>query len=227
MKAMAKTLAGMWVLALLNSANVQAEQNTSRPNVQVPKLDKSPQVDGRLDEPIWKNAAVCTGFRVLDGTTPAKRPTEARVYHDGKALYIGVICRQANIPLVTHVTPDSKVYRDDSVEVFIDVAREGDDYFHIVLNAADVLFDEIDRGKPWTSELRSDTIRGVGYWSCELAIPFRAIGLSEPTGKQIGLNICRNDVGRKEHSSWAGVTGQFHRPEAFGHAVLGSGESPR
>ncbi len=222
MKAMARALASVAVLGWLCSQATWANEHGISPSVHVPKLGKAPQVDGRLDEPIWKQAAACEGFLLLDGTTAASRATEARLYHDGESLCIGVICRQDNVPIVTHVSPDSKTYLDDSVEVFLDVGCTGESYHHVVLNAADVLLDEINRGEPWTSGLRSDTIRGVGYWSCELVIPFRSIGLKEPTATPIGLNLCRNDIGRKESSSWAGLEGRFHRPDAFGLAVLGS-----
>ena len=50
-----------------------------------------PSVDGRLDEAVWAEAPVATGFVQFepDAGQPASEHTEARVLYDGAALYVG------------------------------------------------------------------------------------------------------------------------------------------
>ena len=51
-----------------------------------------PVIDGRLDEPVWQQAPVATGFVVNTPRpgAPASLRSEARVLVDGEAIYIGL-----------------------------------------------------------------------------------------------------------------------------------------
>ncbi len=54
-------------------------------------MQAPPQIDGRLDDPVWNLATPATGFRQrqpLDGE-PASERTEIRVLYDAEAFYFG------------------------------------------------------------------------------------------------------------------------------------------
>src|ERR1041384_2897290 len=52
----------------------------------------TPVIDGRLSEPAWQNAPVATGFtqNTPHGGAPATERTEARVFYDDDAIYVGM-----------------------------------------------------------------------------------------------------------------------------------------
>ena len=55
-------------------------------------VTEAPRIDGRLDEAVWRQGAVMTGFtqrEPMDGQ-PASERTEVRVIFDADALYVGV-----------------------------------------------------------------------------------------------------------------------------------------
>src|SRR5262245_42196472 len=54
-------------------------------------VQQAPTIDGRLDESVWRNAAVYDGFvqRELREREPVTERTEVRILTDGEALYIG------------------------------------------------------------------------------------------------------------------------------------------
>ena len=53
--------------------------------------DSKPVVDGKLDEPCWKDAAKTGPLTVTRGE-PSKSTTEAFILRDAEHLYVGVIC---------------------------------------------------------------------------------------------------------------------------------------
>jgi len=59
--------------------------------LQVPVTDSKPVVDGKLEEPCWKDAAR-TGPLVVTKGKPSKSATEAFISRDAEHLYVGVIC---------------------------------------------------------------------------------------------------------------------------------------
>ena len=99
------------------------------PRLSIPRTDAAPQVDGRLDEAAWKNAARVDRLKVATENIPeTPGGTQVRLTYDEKHLYVafhcddpdsdGVLARAAH-----HDMPE--VVRDDSVDVFIDAAPAG------------------------------------------------------------------------------------------------------
>ena len=58
--------------------------------VTVPRFDKPPVIDGKLDDEVWQKAAVLKDFYQIqpgDNVAPSK-PTEVLLGYDSKFLYI-------------------------------------------------------------------------------------------------------------------------------------------
>ena len=78
---------------------------------EVPRLaavltTKPPLIDGRLDDPAWRNSPgtdAFTQFFPFDGAPPSER-TNMRVVYDATAVYIGFDCEQVHTPLVERLT---------------------------------------------------------------------------------------------------------------------------
>ncbi len=78
-------------LLCLDRVPASQSEPDRRPMLQVPLTDSKPAVDGRLDEPCWKDAAT-TGPLKVAGGKPTKSTTEAFVSRDAEHLYVGVVC---------------------------------------------------------------------------------------------------------------------------------------
>jgi hypothetical protein len=62
--------------------------------VRLPKFEKPPVIDGKLDDEVWKSAVVLKDFYQVqpgDNIAPSK-PTEVMLGHDAKFLYIAFHC---------------------------------------------------------------------------------------------------------------------------------------
>src|ERR1051326_4538714 len=89
----------------------------------VTRSDESIQLDGKLDEPAWRNAKVLT----LTQQSPHPREataykTEARIVVTGDRLYIGVICYdpEPRKIAVHSMQRDDLMRGDDSVSIAFD-----------------------------------------------------------------------------------------------------------
>src|SRR5687768_5816242 len=61
-------------------------------DVQPPRIDESIEIDGNLDEAVWAQAAVLSGFSryaPVDGA-PADNPTDILVWYSPTAMHFGV-----------------------------------------------------------------------------------------------------------------------------------------
>src|SRR5260370_37172362 len=62
--------------------------------VRIPKFEKPPVIDGKLDDEVWKHAVVLKDFYQIqpgDNIAPSK-PTEVMLGYDAKFLYIAFHC---------------------------------------------------------------------------------------------------------------------------------------
>src|SRR5437879_4273479 len=65
--------------------------------VVIPRLRGKLNIDGELNEAVWKKAAVLRPFSLNDGSGAGRERTEVRVWYDDKALYLGWTCKDSDI----------------------------------------------------------------------------------------------------------------------------------
>ena len=71
------------------TAAIVIPEEKSKP-ITIPKFDKPPTIDGKLDEEVWQTAAVLKDFYQIQpgDNTPPSKPTEVLIGFDPKFLYI-------------------------------------------------------------------------------------------------------------------------------------------
>src|SRR6478735_4484583 len=92
-------------------------------NVEIPRIDTVVEIDGKLDEPVWRRAARLTGFsqyQPVDGL-PAIEPTEVLVFYAGDAIYFGIKAREihGNVVRATHANRDN-IDSEDQIQILLD-----------------------------------------------------------------------------------------------------------
>src|ERR687889_756163 len=77
------------LLLLCASLCANAQADKSQP-ITVPKFEKPPTIDGKLDEEVWQKAAVLKDFYQIQpgDNTPPSKPTEVLIGFDPQFLYI-------------------------------------------------------------------------------------------------------------------------------------------
>ncbi len=192
------------------------------PEVTVPSLSgPTPVIDGVLEDDAWAGAAVIEDFTLLG--EPDKTPTQdtrVRLVHGGEALYAGFECAEANMDeLTAELTErDAAVWSEDCVELFISPRHDGEEYYHLVVNALGTIRDERGKDETWDCAARAAARQAEDGWTVELLVPMAEMRLPWDVDKHWRLNITRNERPHEELSTWAPIGGKsFHEPELFGH----------
>jgi hypothetical protein len=110
------------LVALQDSTPVHSGR-ANQLRVRPPRLEASIQIDGRLDEPVWAQAARLVEFsqyQPVDGR-PAAEPTEALVWYGPDAIYFGIRARELHGDVVraTRANRDN-ISSEDNVQILLD-----------------------------------------------------------------------------------------------------------
>jgi hypothetical protein len=154
------------------------------PQLCIPRLDKTPVLDGTLAPGEWERAAAVTGFIGATGAEGGRLCTpDATIYlaHDGTHIYLAVRTEllPGMVPSRSYRKRDEPVYMDSNqVEIWFTPPQDGgnDVTYQSIANAYGAIFDirsvpalgaetpgwngkweianSFERGKAWISELR-------------------------------------------------------------------------
>ncbi len=126
-------------------------------NIQRWQAQEQVLVDGIMREEGWKAITPLTGFTVLGTEAEPKQPLEVRVTYNNQGIYV-LARAAANRPdqIVTQaVNHDDPVHRDESIEIFIDPANNGRNYFQFAVNTRGVTLDRSNTmGLAWNPRWR-------------------------------------------------------------------------
>jgi hypothetical protein len=94
-------------------------------------------IDGRLDEPCWRNAPKSEAFVDIVTGEPAWYDTRVQMLWDDECLYFGFTAEEPRVH-ATLTKRDSRIYEDNDLEVFI--AGE-DSYYEFEVNAFNTVYE--------------------------------------------------------------------------------------
>ncbi len=185
------------------------------------------QLDGRLDEPAWAQAAPGTGFvqREPDTGQPASQETEVRVLYTPKVLYIGLLLRDSEPERIIskEMQRDEPLWRDDAVDVVLDTFDDDRNAYLFETNPNGARTDAMITDEGRSFNLQWDGVwdvaarRSADGWSAELAIPFSTLRF-DPRAESWGFNVLRYVRRRAEQSFWAPILldGDVKRVSLYG-----------
>lgn len=194
------------------------------------KAGESPVIDGRLDDPAWKDALAITNFVLTRSGAPATEATGFRLLSDGKNLYIGARMADADTAELRagQTVRDAPVWKDDCLEIFVDGTLDAMSYRHLVINPAGTVEDyhyQFSQEKEtfvadhaWNPAFSHGEQVLAREWTVEMAIPLDALGLVE--GTPFGFQLARENHGIKEYSALV-PTERFNTPATFAVGMIG------
>ena len=169
------------------------------------------RVDGRLDEPAWRETEPLSGFvqrEPMQGGEPSEK-TEIRVLFTDTALYIGAIChdRSPREIVATQLSRDADLDVDDRLTIVLDPFFDHRNGFFFQVNAAGARADgqvsnnaeslSRDWDGIWNAVAR---ITNDG-WIAEIEIPFKTLRF-KPGQSRWGFNVERQIKRRQEIDRW-------------------------
>ena len=190
-----------------------------------------PKLDGVLDDSCWAEAGRVDDLLVhlRPAEHDAPRRTEIRACADRDALYLAFDCEEPDADRIVAkgVGRDGNIWRDDTVEMFLDTNRDGRSFYQIALNAKGTLFDQ-DTGVPglpgesWTGPIDVGTKIWQGRWTAEVRIGFVGLRLAEAAGRTWTGNFARTSMrgGQRTLYTWVKIQRNFGEPGIFGDLIL-------
>ncbi len=225
-----------------DSLEYRGDQGALR--VRAPRLAEAGiRVDGRLDEPAWKEAARLSGFtqyQPVEGI-PATQPTEVRVLYTSEAIYFGIHARDATPSAVraSLTDRDGGVESDDWVRIILDTFHDATQAYVFYVNPLGIQADglwvegaEQHFGPPidfnpdflWES---SGHVTEDG-WVAEVRIPYVGLRFRDLPEQSWGINVARYIRRTEYESSWAPLTQNAANQLELNGALVGlTGLHPR
>lgn len=175
------------------------------------------EVDGIMDEAIWKQAIRAKQFHRITpiDTGFALAQTEVMMAFDDSHFYMGIICYDT----LPGKRPAESMRRDwsfgsnDNFFAAIDTYNDQTNGFAFGVNAVGAQWDGIQAeggsiSLEWDGKWRSAVQNFPDRWVAEFSIPFRTVRYREGDSEW-GINFSRLDLKSNEKSAWAPVPRQF------------------
>ena len=136
-----------------------------------------------------------------------------RLAFDREALYIGVICHDADPAgvIVNDIRKDFAAGEQDTFEVILDTFADRRNGFVFVTNAAGAKSDTQianegrDVNTSWDAVWTVATKRDAGGWSAEIRIPFKTLRFERGADRVWGVNFSRRIRRKNEIDYWSPV----------------------
>lgn len=201
------------VATMDTSQSEKPTETRSLPAVRIP-ASVSIELDGILDEEIWRQAPVATGFtqRVPHDGRPATEKTEARILYAEDAIYIGARAFDSSMDSVasTLFRKDGSAY-SDWFYVNIDSYNDNRTGFTFAVNPKGVrkdilLYDDDDEDLRWDAVWEASTSIDEEGWTVEMRIPLSQLRFSPPEDgveTEWGINFQRRIARNEEISFWS------------------------
>ena len=164
----------------------------------LPKATGKIVIDGKLDEPDWKQKPLISAFRPFNVINSEIPQTNVWMLQEEEALVIAVECME-EFPnaLVTKAQHDGGIWNDDHVEFFFDTAGERKSCVQILVNAKGVVADGIiarhGEEPDWKWECGAEVKTAVlsDRWLLEMRIPFASFP-SSPLAPDWPFHVARS-----------------------------------
>jgi hypothetical protein len=164
----------------------------------IPKFDKPPVIDGKLDEEVWQKAVVLKDFYQIQpgDNTPPSRQTEVLLGFDPKFLYIAFKATDESDKVRATVAKRDNIFQDDYVGFFLDTFNDKRKAFEAFFNPFGIQADGVlteGRGEDFSVDLLMESkgiVHETGY-HVEIAIPFKSLRFEAGKGKLWGAHFFR------------------------------------
>ena len=196
------------------------------------RTSKRITVDGRLDEPAWKESEIISELiqREPREGMCATEATEIRILYNDEYLFIGANCSDSSPDKIVanEMRRDEALRNDDFFEIFIDSYHDHRNAFYFVTNPLGAKRDGLVReegsniNRDWDGLWYVKTHRSESGWTAEFAIPFYTFRFSGAANQTWGINFGRQIARKKEECYWAPVLRDYGHMGKFRVSYYGN-----
>ena len=196
-----------------------------RLSVRAPRIEVEPEIDGKLEEAVWGDAAILTGFSQFspaDGV-PAADSTAVLVWYSPTAILFGIRAFEAHGSVHATLADRDRIASDDHVQILLSTFNDGRQATVFAVNPFGVQSDGalVETGstsgngfnnavvKRETADLSPDFVfeskgRLTEYgYEVEVRIPFKSLRYQPAREQSWGINVVRLVQHSGHEDSWA------------------------
>ncbi len=167
------------------------------------------EIDGKLDEPAWKNAEHKGGFIEKEPypLIPTSDDTEFAVLFDEENLYVGVWCwDEKPDKIVAYLSPRGTLGADN-LQLFLDSYNDHRTGYKFSISpkgvqSDELRYDDVKRDRNWNGIWYSEGSVDDKGWYVEVKIPFFNLRYSSKEQQTWGFNIMRTMAREASRSQW-------------------------
>ena len=193
-----------------NPPEMASRDPQGRMTMRATRLDAPLQLDGQLDERVYRDIEPVTEFvqQEPDEGAPATDQTEVWVMFDGDTLYVAARCWSADPDRIVanEMKRDSRgMFGNETFAVVLDTFYDRRNAFNFMTNALGGLFDatitnERTPNMDWNTVWDVRTGRFEQGWTVEMAIPFKSLRYRTGPAQVWGINMQRRVASINETS---------------------------
>ena len=177
----------------------------------ITKTSSPPKIDGILDDAVWQNAPIATGF--IERSPNNGKPqadsikTEVRILYDDTGIYFGAqMYDPTPNKIAKELTERDGVGNDDFFGVALNGYNDKQQSLEFMVTAAGVQFDA-----KLTTDGEDDTWNSIWYsgakinekgWSVEMKIPYSELRFPKSNVQEWGMNMFRRIQRIKASYDW-------------------------
>lgn len=170
--------------------------------VRATRVSRPPNIDGRLNDAVYREVMPVTDFVQQDPVEGALATEQTLVWilFDDETLYISARCRdsQPSRIIANDMRRDGRnVSQNDNLSVAIDTFHDRRNGYEFLVNAIGgawdtQITDERDANRDWNTVWQTRSGRDAEGWTVEMAIPFRSLRYRGSGPQTWGINVRRN-----------------------------------
>src|SRR3989454_2677049 len=197
----------------------------------------APVIDGRLNDPAWRDVPPITVFiqRELHEGAPVTERTEVRIISDGEALYVSAWLYDSDPAgsVAGEKVRDGDITKSDYFGILLDTSHARQNVFVFTTTPAGIEYDAqvVSEGEGGGIQLPGQTRAMAGSlggfnlnwdgtwtvatsvdsrgWYAELRIPFTTLRYGAGESQTWGLNLVRSIRRKNEEAFWSFIPRQF------------------
>ena len=198
---------------------VQLSGFAQRKSLEARKISEPIELDGQLNEAVWKVASSGTGFRQYFpfDTSDANTATRFMIAFDEHNIYVAGVCKRSDAEkfVIPSRKRDFEWQTGEAVMLILDPFDDHVNGFSFAVNPLGVMSEgllansggfgaELFWDNKWVAEAEIQD----DHWTFEMMIPFKTLRF-DPNTTQWGVNFLRAEMNSPEGSAWSSVPRTF------------------
>ncbi len=194
-------------------------------DIGVPLIKDKFVIDGKLDDKVWHQIPPTRDF--LNNANGKAMPikTWAKIFRTDSAFVIGFYCAEPHMDKLEPQSNPNTIWNGDVAELYISRTGTQMNFVQFLANAISTKRAFIMRGdrgldNNWHPDWQAKGYKGKNYWSVEMLIPFKTLGIKDNrvTDKTFFVNFNRERyaAGSSQLYAWSPTHGGFAQPAKFG-----------